>query len=152
MTKGKQMYLALVKVVEQDSAETKVTVHFDAEKINSEFKDVFPDDLPCGLPPKREIDHRIQLEPGQNPPSRPPYRMSQTEMDELKKQLSELMEKGYIQESKSPYGAPVLFVKKKDGTMRMCIDYRALNKITIKNKYPLPRIDKLLENLLGTKN
>jgi hypothetical protein len=99
----------------------------------------------------REIDHRIDLEPGQNPPSRPTYRMSQPEMDELKKQLSELMDKGYIQESKSPYGAPVIFVKKKDGTMRMCIDYRALNKITIKNKYPLPRIDELLDRLLDAK-
>jgi len=77
--------------------------------------------------------------------------MSQPEMDELKKQLTELMDKGYIQESKSPYGAPVLFVKKKDGSMRMCVDYRALNKITIKNKYPLPRIDELLDRLLGTK-
>jgi hypothetical protein len=77
--------------------------------------------------------------------------MSQPEMDELKKQLAELMEKGFITESKSPYGAPVLFVKKKDGTLRMCIDYRALNKITIKNKYPLPRIDELLDRLLGAK-
>ena len=151
MTKGEQMYLALVKVVEQDNAATKVTVDPDTEKIISEFKDVFPDDLPSGLPPKREIDHRIELEPGQNPPSRPTYRMSQPEMDELKKQLSELMDKGYVQESKSPYGAPVLFVKKKDGTMRMCIDYRALNKITIKNKYPLPRIDELLDRSLGAK-
>src|SRR6202048_1493023 len=151
MTKGEQMYLALVKVVEQDNAATKVTVDPDTEKIISEFKNVFPDDLPSGLPPKREIDHRIELEPGQNPPSRPTYRMSQPEMDELKKQLSELMDKGYVQESKSPYGAPVLFVKKKDGTMRMCIDYRALNKITIKNKYPLPRIDELLDRLLGAK-
>ena len=103
-------------------------------KLSAEFKDVFPDDLPSGLPPQREIDHRIELEPGQNPPSRPTYRMSQPEMDELKKQLSELMDKGCIQESKSPYGAPVIFVKKKDGTMRMCMDYRALNKITIKKK------------------
>jgi len=83
--------------------------------------------------------------------SRPTYRMSQPEMDELKKQLAELMQKGFITESKSPYGAPVLFVKKKDGTLRMCIDYRALNKITIKNKYPLPRIDELLDRLLGAK-
>src|ERR1700738_4618875 len=77
--------------------------------------------------------------------------MSQPEMDELKKQLTDSLAKGYIQESKSPYGAPVLFVKKKDGTMRMCVDYRALNKITIKNKYPLPRIDELLDRLLGAR-
>jgi hypothetical protein len=77
--------------------------------------------------------------------------MSQPEMDELKKQLADLMNKGYIRESKSPYGAPVLFVKKKEGTLRMCIDYRALNKITIKNKYPLPRVDELLDRLAGAK-
>src|SRR3954453_17077951 len=91
------------------------------------------------------------MEPGQQPPSRPTYRMTQPELDELNRQLTELKSKGHIQESKSPYGAPVLFVKKKDGTMRMCVDYRALNKITIKNKYPLPRIDELLDRLLGAR-
>jgi hypothetical protein len=97
------------------------------------------------------VDHHIELEPGQRPPSKPTYRLSQPETDELKKQLADLLAKGYIRESKSPYGAPVLFVKKKDGTMRMCVDYRAINKITIKNKYPLPRIDELLDRLLGAK-
>jgi len=115
------------------------------------LSDVFPEELPKGLPPKRAVDHKIELEPEQMSASRPTYRMSQPEMDELKKQLAELMQKGFITESKSPYGAPVLFVKKKDGTLRMCIDYRALNKITIKNKYPLPRIDELLDRLLGAK-
>ena len=83
------------------------------------------------------------LVPGSTPPSQATYRMSPKELDELKQQLQELSDHGFIQPSKSPYGAPVLFVKKKDGSIRMCIDYRALNKITIKNKYPLPRIDEL---------
>ena len=148
---GEALYLALVQVPQEHIADSKAPINSDASTVINEFKDVFPDDLPSGLPPRREVDHRIELVPGQQPPSRPTYRMSQPEMDELKKQLTESLAKGYIQESKSPYGAPVLFVKKKDGTMRMCVDYRALNKITIKNKYPLPRIDELLDRLLGAK-
>jgi hypothetical protein len=149
--KGEDMYLVLIQDAVEHTSDSKATISGDAAAIISEYKDVFPDELPSHLPPVREIDHRIELEPGQNPPSKPTYRMSQPEMDELKKQLVELLDKGYIRESKSPYGAPVLFVKKKDGSMRMCIDYRALNKITIKNKYPLPRIDELLDRLLGAK-
>ena len=114
-----------------------------------EFADVFPDKLPKELPPKREVDHKIELEPGSQPTARPTYRMSYTELDELKLQVQELLEAGFIQPSKSPFGAPVLFVKKKDGTMRMCVDYRALNKVTIKNRYPLPRIDELFDRLQG---
>jgi hypothetical protein len=149
--KGEQMYLALVRPLQVDSDDKQLVASSSTTSLVKEFSDVFPDDLPKGLPPKRAVDHKIELEPGQVPPNRPTYRMSQPEMDELKKQLAELMEKGFITESKSPYGAPVLFVKKKDGTLRMCIDYRALNKITIKNKYPLPRIDELLDRLLGAK-
>jgi hypothetical protein len=149
--KQEQLYLALITPAVDNSSDSKPSISDDARAIINEYKDVFPNDLPSGLPPKRDIDHRIDLVPGQAPPSRPTYRMSQPEMDELKKQLTDLMDKGYVQESKSPYGAPVLFVKKKDGTMRMCVDYRALNKITIKNKYPLPRIDELLDRLLGAK-
>ena len=141
----------LIQPASEQSTDAKPPIHSDASHIISEFKDVFPDDLPSGLPPQREIDHRIELEPGQNPPSKPTYRLSQPETAELKKQLGDLLAKGYIRESKSPYGAPVLFVKKKDDSMRMCIDYRALNKMTIKNKYPLPRIDELLDRLLGAK-
>ena len=115
------------------------------------FRDVFPEELPAGLPPSREVDHRIELVPGSSPPSRPTIRLSAPEMDELKKQLAELVKSGFIQESKSPFGAPILFVKKKDGTMRMCIDYRALNNITIKNAYPLPRIEELFDRLQGAR-
>jgi hypothetical protein len=116
-----------------------------------QYKDVFPDDLPVGSPPKRDIDHKIEITPGSTPPVRAPYRMSVPELDELKKQLNELLAKGQIRVSKSPYRSPVLFVKKKDGSMRLCVDYRALNKMTIKNKYPLPRIDELMDRLLGSK-
>jgi hypothetical protein len=115
------------------------------------FRDVFPEELPAGLPPKREVDHRIELVPGSSPPSRPTIRLSAPEMDELKKQLAELVKSGFIQPSKSPFGAPILFVKKKDGTMRMCVDYRALNNITIKNAYPLPRIEELFDRLQGAR-
>ena len=111
------------------------------------IEDVFPDDLPAELPPQRTVDHKIELLPGASPPSRPMHRMSEKERQELVTQLKYLLDRGYIRPSTSPYGAPVLFVKKKDGTMRMCVDYRALNQITIKNKYPLPRIDELFDRL-----
>ncbi|CAN6447714.1 unnamed protein product [Victoria cruziana] len=114
-----------------------------------EYADVFPEELP-GLPPKREIEFTISLVPGVQPISKAPYRMAPAELAELKKQIQELMDKWFIQPSMSPWGAPVLFVKKKDGTMRLCIDYRMLNQVTIKNKYPLPRIDDLLNQLGGS--
>ncbi|KAL0448539.1 UNVERIFIED_CONTAM: Transposon Ty3-G Gag-Pol polyprotein [Sesamum latifolium] len=113
-----------------------------------EFPDVFPEELP-GLPPHREVDFEIETIPGAAPISIAPYRMAPSELKELKKQLEELLDKGFIRPSISPWGAPVLFVKKKDGSMRLCIDYRQLNRITIKNKYPLPRIDDLLDQLKG---
>eukprot|EP00253_Pinus_taeda_P033032 PITA_33032 len=114
----------------------------------NEFADVFPEEIP-GLPPKRDIDFTIELIPGAAPVSRTPYRMSVPELTELKMQLQELLDKNYIRPSVSPWGAPVLFVRKKDGTLRMCIDYRQLNKLTIKNKYPLPRIDELFDQVKG---
>ena len=113
----------------------------EVQSLLNRYSDVFPDDLPAGLPPEREVDHKIEIIPGSEPPVRAPYRMSIPELDELKKQLNELIEKGHIRVSKSQYRSPVLFVKKKDGSMRLCVDYRALSKITIKNNYPLPRID-----------
>ncbi|KAL0546312.1 hypothetical protein IC582_016219 [Cucumis melo] len=102
-----------------------------------------------GLPPDREIEFTIELLPGTAPISQAPYRMAPSELKELKMQLQELVDKGYIRPSVSSWGAPVLFVKKKDGTLRLCIDYRQLNKVTIRNKYPLPRIDDLFDQLRG---
>ncbi|KAL8122190.1 hypothetical protein AgCh_018800 [Apium graveolens] len=110
--------------------------------------DVFPDDLP-GLPPDREIEFAIDLAPGTEPVSKAPYRMAPVEMKELAIQLQDLLEKGVIRPSVSLWGTPVLFVKKKEGSMRLCIDYREPNKLTIKNKYPLPRIDDLFDQLRG---
>ncbi|KAI3706945.1 hypothetical protein L6452_25044 [Arctium lappa] len=117
-------------------------------KIVREFPDVFPDDLP-GLPPDRQVEFRIDLVPGAAPIAKAPYGLAPSEMQEMMAQLQELLEKGFIRPSSSPWGAPVLFVKKKDGTMRMCIDYRELNKATVKNRYPLPRIDDLFDQLQG---
>ncbi|KAK2449583.1 hypothetical protein QL285_008768 [Trifolium repens] len=116
--------------------------------IVNEYTDVFPEDV-MSLPPEREIEFSIDLIPGSQPISVAPYRMSPLELRELKTQLEELLQKHFIRPSVSPWGAPVLLVKKKDGTMRLCIDYRQLNKVTIKNKYPLPRIDDLLDQLRG---
>ena len=115
-----------------------------------DFLDVFPDDLP-GLPPEREIDFPIDLVPGTAPISLPPYRMAPAELKELKTQLQELVDRGFIRPIISPWGVPMLFVKKKDGTWRLCIDYRQLNKVTIRNKYPLPHIDDLFDQLQGAK-
>ncbi|KAI3814365.1 hypothetical protein L1987_19118 [Smallanthus sonchifolius] len=112
------------------------------------FPEVFPDDLP-GLPPDREIEFQIGLLPGAQPVAKAPYRLVPSEMKELMSQLEELTEKGFIRPSISLWGTPVLFVKKKDGNMRMCINYRELNKRTVENKYPLPRIDDLFDQLQG---
>src|SRR6185312_5431886 len=123
----------------------------ELQALKQEFADVFPSELPSGLPPKRDIDHEIELVPGKAPPSHPVRRASPAELDELRKQLEELLDAGFIRPSKSPFGAAILFVKKKDGSMRMCVDYRALNDQTVKNRYPLPRIDELFDRLQGAK-
>jgi hypothetical protein len=114
------------------------------------YVDVFPDELP-GMPPDRDIEFAIELQPGMAPISKRPYRMPPTEWAELKKQLQELLDKGFIRPSTSPWGCLALFVKKKDESLRLCIDYRPLNVVTIKNKYPLPRIDVLFDQLVGAK-
>ncbi|CAI7888030.1 unnamed protein product [Closterium sp. NIES-53] len=119
------------------------------KKILEEFQDVLHDDLPDQLPPYRTHQHEIVEEPGSKPTFRAPYRLSPTELADMKKQIEYLLEKRLIRPSTSPYGAPVLFTSKPDGSLRMCIDYRALNKQTIKNKYPIPRIDDLLDQLRG---
>jgi hypothetical protein len=112
-----------------------------------EYVDVFAK-LPKGLPPQRSCDHRIELEEGTKPSFGGLYRMSPLELQEVRKQLTELLELGFIQPSKSPWGAPILFVRKKNGKLRMCCDYRALNKSTVKDSYPLPRIDDLLDSCM----
>ncbi|KAL8132071.1 hypothetical protein AgCh_007823 [Apium graveolens] len=139
---GCKVYLAHVVDVEKES------VRIEDILIVRDFLDVFPDELP-GLPPDREIEFTIDLAPGTEPVSKAPYRMAPVEMKELAAQLQELLDKGVIRPSVSPWGAPVLFVKKKDGSMRLCIDYREINKLKIKNKYPLPRIDDLFDQPKG---
>jgi hypothetical protein len=120
----------------------------DQYPVLSEFKDVFPNELP-GLPPERELDFTIELKPGAEPISKTPYRMTAPELCELQMQLKELLDLGLIRPSVSPWGAPVIFVKKKDGSLRLCIDYRDLNRATVKNRYPMPRIDDLFDQMKG---
>ncbi|KAH0776525.1 hypothetical protein KY290_007936 [Solanum tuberosum] len=126
------------------------TPSLESVPIVNEFSNVFPNDLP-DIPHEREIDFGIDLLLDTQPISIPPYRMAPTELKELKEQLQDLLDKGFIRPSISPYGAPVLFVSKKDGSRRMCIDYRQLNKVTIKNKYPFLRIDDLFDQLQGAR-
>jgi hypothetical protein len=103
------------------------------------------------MPPDRDVEFVIELQPNTAPISKGPYRIPPKELAELKNQLQELLYKGYIRLSSSPWGCPALFVKKKDGSLRLCVDYRPLNAVTIKNKYPLPRIDVLFYQLAGAK-
>jgi hypothetical protein len=113
-----------------------------------EFSDVFPDELP-GMPPKRAIEFKIELQLGTAPIAKAPYKMSPVKLVDLKIQLQDLLDKGFIQPSLSPWGCPALFVPKKDKECRLCVDYRPLNAVTIKNKYPLPCIDILFDQLVG---
>ncbi|KAG8503264.1 hypothetical protein CXB51_001221 [Gossypium anomalum] len=140
--KGYEAYLAYVL----DSKESKKRL--ESVPVVCEYSDVFLEELP-GLPPVREVEFGIELVPGTTLISIAPYRMAPMKLKELKTQLQELTDRGFARPSFSPWGAPVLFVKKKDGTMRLCIDYRQLNKVTIKNKYPLPRIYDLFDQLKG---
>jgi hypothetical protein len=114
----------------------------------NEFPDVFPEELPR-MPPDQDIEFVIELKPGTSPLYKTPYRMATLELAELKEHIKELLEKGFIRPSSSPWGAPVIFVPKKDGTQRLCVDYHALNEVTVKNKYLLPRIDDLFDQLRG---
>ncbi|CAG7870748.1 unnamed protein product, partial [Brassica rapa] len=114
------------------------------------YKDVFPDEIPAGLPPVRGIEHQIDLVPGAPLPNRAAYRVNPEEAKELERQVQDLMDKGYIRESLSPCAVPVLLVPKKDGTWRMCVDCRAINNITIKYRYPIPRLDDMLDELSGS--
>ncbi|GJS89035.1 putative reverse transcriptase domain-containing protein [Tanacetum coccineum] len=147
MEKGFPIFLAHVTAKEvEDKSEKK---RLEDVPIVQDFSEVFPEDLP-GLPPTRQVEFQIDLVPGAAPVARAPYRLAPSEMKELSEQLKELSDKGFIRPSSSPWGAPVLFVKKKDGSFRMCIDYRELNKLTVKNRYPLPRIDDLFDQLQGS--
>ncbi|GKA72378.1 putative reverse transcriptase domain-containing protein [Tanacetum coccineum] len=147
LLKGSHVFLAHVTTKEiEDKSEKK---RLEDVPIVKDFPDVFPEDLP-GLPPTRQVEFQIDLVPGAAPVARAPYRLAPSEMKELSEQLKELSDKGFIRPSSSPWGAPVLFVKKKDGSFRMCIDYRELNKLTVKNRYPLPRIDDLFDQLQGS--
>ena len=144
LRKGCQGYLAFVVDRRQEGT------RLEDIPIVKEFPDVFADDI-SGLPPDREVEFTIDLIPGTEPISIPPYRMSPAELRELKAQLEELLRKGFIRPSISPWEAPVLFVKKKDGSLPLCIDYRQLNRVTIRNQYPLPRIDELFDQLQGSR-
>ncbi|GJV09410.1 putative reverse transcriptase domain-containing protein [Tanacetum coccineum] len=143
ISRGCQVFM--IQVMEKKADEKRL----EDIPVVKEFPDVFPEDLP-GIPPVRQVEFQIDLIPGAAPIARTPYRLAPLEMQELSNQLQELTDRGFIRPSTSPWGAPVLFVKKKDGSFRMCIDYRELNKLTIKNRYPLPRIDDLFDQLQGS--
>ena len=151
-----KLYLARIQEVSEDQTKKGITVISEGDDeipkwIEKEYGKVFREGLPPHLPPTRSVDHQIPLKPDMPPPFRGIYRLSQMELQELKCQLDQLLKDGKISPSTSPYGAPVLFVKKKDGSLRMCIDYRALNSQTIQNRYALPRIDELFDRLHGAK-
>ncbi|GJW28853.1 putative reverse transcriptase domain-containing protein [Tanacetum coccineum] len=144
--KGCQVFLVQMIKKEETVASGK---RIEDVPVVRDFPEVFPEELP-GLPPTRQVEFHIELIPGAAPVARAPYRLAPAEMKELAEQLKELSDKGFIRPSSSPWGAPILFVKKKDGSFRMCIDYRELNKLTVKNRYPLPRIDDLFDQLQGS--
>nr|GEU60579.1 putative reverse transcriptase domain-containing protein [Tanacetum cinerariifolium] len=147
LLKGCPIFLAHVTTKEnEDKSKEK---RLDDVPIVQDFPEVFPEDLP-GIPPTRQVEFQIDLVPGAAPMAQAPYRLAPSEMKELSNQLKELADKGFIRQSSSPWRALVLFVKKKDGSFRMCIDYRELNKLTVKNRYPLPRIDDLFDQLQGS--
>ncbi|GKD95866.1 hypothetical protein Tco_1379763, partial [Tanacetum coccineum] len=147
MAKGCQIFLAQISAKkEEDKSERK---QLKDVPIVRDFLEVFSEDLP-GLPPTRPVEFQIDLILGVAPVARAPYQLEPSEMKELSEQLQELSDKGFIRPSSSPWGAPILFVKKKDGSFRMCIDYRELNKLTVKNLYPLPMIDDLFDQLQGS--
>jgi hypothetical protein len=143
------LYLPLREYVNPGAFVT-TTSHLENIPVVCEYLDVFSDDLP-GMPPDRDIEFVIELQPSTAPISKRAYRMPPKELAELKSQLQEFLDKGFICPSSSPWGCPGLFIKKKDGSLRLCADYRPLNVVTIKNKYPLPRIDVLFDHLVGAK-
>ncbi|GJW15795.1 putative reverse transcriptase domain-containing protein [Tanacetum coccineum] len=146
---AKKIILFLANITTKETENKSEKKRLEDVPIVQYIPKVFPKDLPC-LPSTRQLEFQIDLIPGAAPVARVPYRLAPSEMKELSEQLKELSDKGFIRPSSSPWGAPVLFVKKKDGLFRMCIDYRELNKLTVKNRYPLPRIDDLFDQLQGS--
>lgn len=144
--KSKEIFA--VTVVSEDKNPTTVVYPEPIQKLIESFKSVFPEEL-TELPPERAIEHTIETVEG-NPVVKPTYRMSPKELSELKRQIDSLLSQGFIQASSSPWAAPALFARKKDGTLRLCTDYRGLNSVTIKNRYPIPRIDEILDSLQGS--
>ena len=130
--------------------EDEVRPDLDLPLVVCKYEDVFLNELP-GLPPQRVVDFGIELHPGASPISMTSHRMAQVKLQELGVQLQELLDKGFISPSTSPWGAPILFAKKKDKILRLCIDYRQLNRVTVKNRYPFPRIDDLFDQLRGAR-
>jgi hypothetical protein len=151
---GKELEFFAKPVVTPKGVANRAKVnHLDASQgsevpVVNEFPDVFPEDSP-GMPPNRDIEFVIELNPGTAPIYKTPFRMTNPELTKWKEHIKELLEKGFIHPGSSPWGAPVIFVPKKDGTQRLCVDYCALNEVTIKNKYLLPRIDDLFDEFCG---
>jgi hypothetical protein len=151
---GKELDFVTEPVVIAKGAENHAKVnHLDASQgsevpVVNELPDVFPEELP-GMPPDRDIEFVIELKLGTAPIYKTPFRTTTPELAELKEHIKELLEKGFIRPSSSPWGSPAIFFSKKDGTQRLCVDYRALNEVSIKNKYPLPRIDDFFGQLCG---
>ncbi|CAI7859794.1 unnamed protein product [Closterium sp. NIES-53] len=149
---GADVYAVDIAIVEEadkpsDFQKLMEAVPSELHDLLKRFPGIFPDDLPEGLPPQWAHDHRIELEPGAQPTVQRQFRLTQPELDELRKQLDYMLEKKFIRPSSSPFAASILFTPKKDGGFRMCIDYRALNRVTVKSRYPIPRADKLIDQL-----
>jgi hypothetical protein len=147
---NKPMILLVYKEAYFNTNDLDYAIPSVAVSLMQEFDDVFPEDIPNGLPPLRGIEHQIDLVPGASIPNRPAYRSNLEETKELQRQVDELMMKGYIRESMSPCAVPVLLVPKKDGTCRMCVDCHAVNNITVKYRHPIPRLDDMLDELHGS--
>lgn len=144
--KGSQQIFAVRLEAPSDQSATDAALPPSVAAVLGRRAAVF-EPLPPGLPPTRHVDHEIELEPGAKPPFKGIYHMSPLELEEATKQIQDLLTKGFIEPSRSPFGAPIIFVRKKSGSLRMCVDYRDLNSITVKNRYPLPRIDQLLDRV-----
>jgi hypothetical protein len=141
------VFMLVSRIIDAGRETGKECLPTTLQHLLQQFKDVFPEELPSQLPPLREVQHAIDLVPGSSLPNLPHYRMSPAEHNELQRQVQELEHKGFIRESLSPYAVPALLIPKKDGSWRMCIDSRAVNKITVKYCFPIPRLDDLLDQL-----